>query len=229
MRLKPAATIRDVASLMQHHFELTPPVMETDLKSAFRKKCKELHPDIRGDPEDFKRMKEAYDVIISFSDNPTLFHKNGDSGKNYRDMRTVDGVSIDKLGLGLGPLKNGYPCPECHGKGWYKNSFRSYERAECPKCYGERVVSSQEVTCNRCNGSGKFFKDGKEVSFCYRCNGTGKVTLKFRPRACDLCFGRGWVHSSSETESAFYYRCLKCEGTGELEVFNPVLPKNRVR
>jgi curved DNA-binding protein CbpA len=36
---------------------------EADIKHAFRRKAKDLHPDSGGDPEAFRRLKLAYDVL----------------------------------------------------------------------------------------------------------------------------------------------------------------------
>lgn len=39
-------------------------VSEADIKRAYRKRALKLHPDRGGNPEDFKRMKDAYDVLL---------------------------------------------------------------------------------------------------------------------------------------------------------------------
>ena len=36
-----------------------------EIKHAFRKKAKESHPDKSGDPEEFRKIREAYECLIS--------------------------------------------------------------------------------------------------------------------------------------------------------------------
>ena len=43
---------------------------DKDLKSAFKKKAMQFHPDKGGDPEKFKQVNEAYQVL---SDNQKRF------------------------------------------------------------------------------------------------------------------------------------------------------------
>jgi hypothetical protein len=38
---------------------------QEDIKNAFRQKAKETHPDKGGDPEEFKKVREAYECLIS--------------------------------------------------------------------------------------------------------------------------------------------------------------------
>ena len=38
---------------------------QEDIKNAFRKKALETHPDKGGDPEEFKKVREAYECLIS--------------------------------------------------------------------------------------------------------------------------------------------------------------------
>ncbi len=38
---------------------------DEDIKKAFRKKALETHPDKGGDPEEFRKVREAYECLIS--------------------------------------------------------------------------------------------------------------------------------------------------------------------
>tara|TARA_R110001592_G_scaffold98342_1_gene281029 strand:- start:10807 stop:11178 length:372 start_codon:yes stop_codon:yes gene_type:complete len=38
---------------------------DEDIKQAFRQKARETHPDKGGDPEEFKKVREAYECLIS--------------------------------------------------------------------------------------------------------------------------------------------------------------------
>lgn len=43
--------------------EVAPTFEEADLRKAYKKKALQLHPDKGGDPEEFRKMKAAYDVL----------------------------------------------------------------------------------------------------------------------------------------------------------------------
>ena len=43
------------------------PITKNELKNRFRSKIKQVHPDCGGKPEDFIRVKNAYDLLINYS------------------------------------------------------------------------------------------------------------------------------------------------------------------
>jgi hypothetical protein len=43
------------------------PITKNELKNRFRSKIKQVHPDHGGKPEDFIRVKNAYDLLINYS------------------------------------------------------------------------------------------------------------------------------------------------------------------
>ena len=45
--------------------ELDSDASDDDIKQAFRKKALETHPDKGGDPEKFRKVREAYECLIS--------------------------------------------------------------------------------------------------------------------------------------------------------------------
>lgn len=47
-------------------------------------------------------------------------------------------------------------------------------------------------------------------------------------RECDHCNGKGHG-KDSYLNKVFFHTCSYCEGTGEIEMFNPVFPKGRIR
>jgi hypothetical protein len=60
---------KNVNSLTEaiNEFDLTfyNPILKSDLKSKYREKIKKVHPDHGGKNEDFIRVKEAYDILLS--------------------------------------------------------------------------------------------------------------------------------------------------------------------
>jgi len=46
-------------------FNVNKPILKNDLKSRFRNRVKEVHPDHGGNVEDFIRVKRSYDLLIN--------------------------------------------------------------------------------------------------------------------------------------------------------------------
>jgi len=211
----------DVVFLAERVFSLQPPFSRDELKTAFRREAKKLHTDTSGKDtkEDFIKMKEAYDVILSFDD----FFINGASPAGV--LVTTDGTPLSELGLGLGPMKNGADCPRCTHKGYEEDRIPgSYSSHRCTDCiYGFVEV---EIPCKPCGGTGKFTqrRSGRIVT-CRVCHGTKSV---LREQICPKCRGTQWFSVKVGGERVIYYRCFKCGGSGEIELFNPVLPKGRL-
>jgi DnaJ-class molecular chaperone len=198
------------------------PVLDTILKSAFRRASRELHPDLNplaGDQ--FVQMKRAYDDIIKaglvvMSDET----KNG----TEQALRTVDGALLSELGLGLGPTTNGRPCDPCNGRGYISYREPSYLN-RCGPCDG----SGRVVFCKACQGSGKFIqKNSRRVVDCLRCKGQGATPYNwlhftYDATTCKNCNGTG--HAQDLKARRLYQRCGSCQGAGEIKIYNPVIIK----
>ncbi|KAJ7055180.1 molecular chaperone, partial [Mycena amicta] len=59
--------------------EVPPSASESDLKKAYRKKALRLHPDKGGDPELFKEVTHAYEVL-SDPDRRSIYDARGEAG-----------------------------------------------------------------------------------------------------------------------------------------------------
>jgi DnaJ-class molecular chaperone len=200
--------------LLLKYFGLQPPITLQQLKEEFRKKCKELHPDINpnADPHMFVKMKQAYDELVE----DASLYSSSDIG-NLK-QKTVDGVYFTALGLGLrDPLKNATTCEKCNGLG--RTSTKNH--VLCRNCDGRGW--GYTFKCPDCLGTGRFFQPrAKRDVTCRRCNGTGYLRFQNAHR-CLTCHGTCFV----EDETVWHF-CYHCQGTGEIEIFNPVLPKNLI-
>lgn len=99
--------------------------------------------------------------------------------------------------------------------------------ADLGKGLGELVNS---WTCTACEGKGYIkVRHHAEGEFCPDCWGRGfKYSLRdHQLKKCGRCQGMGYLlYRASYTD--VLHTCHKCEGTGQIRIPNPVLPKGRV-
>ncbi len=186
--------------LCRRVFELEFPPTEVELKSKYRTLSKERHPDTGGSHKAFVELKEAYDMLLGYAT----------EAKKYQD-RTSQGDLLVDLGKGLGPTTNGAHCKDCNSLGYIqKMRVTSYTQTPCLRC---------QIQCGRCAGRGKL-----KATLCPECAGTGTFRLLSH---CFACLTVGYL--SKPVYTPVYLTCSLCEGTGEIQIMNPVLPKGAVR
>jgi molecular chaperone DnaJ len=187
---------------------------ETEVKKAFRKLARELHPDVNNhDPqaeEKFKEAAEAYE-ILSDADRRQIYDRYGHDG-----------------------LKRGGQSPNFEGFGSISDLFDAFFGgggfgASAPRGGGDAAVDVEidleqaaagaaidvkyEVVdrCERCHGNGA--EPGTPIKTCARCNGNGILQAVSRTPfgqvartvTCDVCGGDGKVADKN---------CTRCDGRG---------------
>ncbi|KAM7472056.1 hypothetical protein LguiA_010239 [Lonicera macranthoides] len=171
---------------------------QDEIKKAYKKSAIINHPDKGGDPEKFKELSQAYEVL-------------GDPKKRESyDEYGEDG------GTGAGETSdNPFDIFESFFGGGAFNGFGS---SSVRKKQGEDVVHtlnvsleevyngatkkfnlSRNVMCSKCKGKGT--KSGKSAT-CYGCQGCGMRTVSWR-------IGPGMVQKMQ-------YVCPECKGAGEM-------------
>lgn len=214
----------------REHFGLSLPLTSEDLKSAFRRRAKELHTDTSGDERtkfQFIAMKDAYDFLVKLDGMEFVYGEKGSNSGNV-SVATIDGTPLYELGLGLGPMRNGRDCERCNHRGYTEEQdsygflhFDSY----CYNCDSSGRVLTRE-TCRACKGTGKFKQERSgHVVTCRVCSGVGKHPRNMTYSACPECEGKGRKEQEKKTRFA---KCYECSGTGEIELFSPLLPKGRL-
>lgn len=144
-----------------------------DIKKAYRKLAMKEHPDKGGDPERFKKISEAYEILSddqkrSQYDAPQhphdIFGMFGDMFRSREPNRCADEVkeiSIPlaraytgadmKFKITLNTLCTcGKSCPQCKGQGSIRISHPMFPIAMeqgCPQCGGRGMLS---VGCSQC-------------------------------------------------------------------------------
>ena len=154
---------------------------DDEIKKAFRKKARQLHPDVNKEPdaEDrFKELNEAYDVL-SDPNKRAQYDRFGTipgaagGGQGYVDLEDLFGG-----GFGMGDLFSSF-----FGGGAGRASMRKEGRdmgvglritlEDAAEGVHKEIVYDRLAPCPDCEGTG-LGENGEEVT-CPECNGQGRV------------------------------------------------------
>ena len=193
-----------------------------EIKKAYRRKAKELHPDRNADNPNaeaqFKEVNEAYDVLKD-ADKKAAYDRFGhaafDSGGGGRAGGQGDFTSAfsdvfdDLFGDFMGGgRRSGDRNRATRGSDLRYNLRVALEEAFTGLQKSIKVPTS--VQCGSCNGTGA--ENGSEPATCPTCSGMGKVraTQGFFTveRTCPTCSGLGQMIKNP---------CRACSGGGRVE------------
>jgi molecular chaperone DnaJ len=198
---------------------------ETDIKKAFRRKARELHPDVNEAPnaeEEFKEVASAYEVL-SDPERRATYDRYGHEGLRARgaepDFSGFDGFSsvFDAFFGASGLFGGGRPGGPAQGE-----DIGAKVRIELGDVLAgrETEVEYEAVeTCERCDGSRA--EPGAEIVPCERCGGHGVVRVVTRTplgsiqrqAVCDQCDGEGRIPDKP---------CKECHGQGRVRAHKSV-------
>lgn len=190
--------------------EISPDASESSLKKAYHKKALRLHPDKGGDPELFKEVTHAYEVL-SDPQKRSVYDARGEAGLSESGgMGGMDPQDLFSQLFGGGGF---------FGGGGRQSGPRKTKDAvhrvhvtleDLYKGKTTKLALSRNVICGKCNGKG-----GKEgaVRQCPRCDGRGVrvVIRQMGPmiqqmqQPCDECSGTGEIINHKD-------RCKTCNG-----------------
>jgi molecular chaperone DnaJ len=190
---------------------------EGQIKKAFRRLARQLHPDVSDDPDAelrFREVTEAYEVL-SKSETRALYDRYGHDG-----LRS-GGFQPTQFDMGgLGDIFSLFFGDDLFGGAMRAGGARrggdvaaEVEIELADAAHGKKVAVPFEaaVTCATCGGDG--VEPGTTPAACPRCGGTGRlqhvsrsVFGEFvRTQACPQCRGRGLVVE---------HACHTCRGDG---------------
>ena len=196
---------------------------DAEIKKAFRRLARELHPDVNSEPdaeERFKEAAEAYEVL-SDADRRATYDRYGHEGlrsggyaPNFEGFGSVADIFEAFFGGGgLGGAFSGFgggaPGGPAQGGDIAAGAQITLQQA----AHGASVeVSYDAVTlCEHCRGNGA--EPGTPIETCAKCAGTGQLRVVsrtpfgqvVRAATCDVCHGDGKVPTDP---------CHVCSGRG---------------
>src|SRR6201993_4191834 len=199
---------------------------DAEIKKAFRKLARELHPDVNkeSDAEDrFKEAAEAYEVL-SDADRRATYDRYGHEGlrsggysPNFEGFGSV--ADIFEAFFGAGGFGGGAFGSGMFGGGRAGGAIQGGDVAVGAEitlveaAHGTPVEVSYAAvsTCEHCRGNGA--EPGTPIETCTNCDGTGQLRVisrtpfgqMVRAAVCDVCHGDGKVPQTP---------CHECGGRG---------------
>ncbi len=187
---------------------------DADIKKAFRRKARELHPDVNPDPQaeaQFKEAAEAYEAL-SNAETRELYDRYGHdglrgrtNGADYADFGSFQDLFDAFFGGDIFARQTGRAAGDDIGICVSLSFAESAAGVQRPLEYG--VVG----VCETCEGSGA--APGSNMVRCTGCGGQGQVRQVargpfgqfMRTQVCPQCAGEGEVPSEP---------CKDCQGAG---------------
>jgi molecular chaperone DnaJ len=191
---------------------------EQDVKRAFRKLARELHPDVSELPdadERFRQVAEAYEVL-SNPERRQLYDRLGHAGLRsggFQPGHFDFGSLSDLFSAFFGDdLFAGATRPR-RGRGADAVAEVVIDLVDAARGTSLRVPFEVAVTCDRCHGNGA--EPDATISRCEVCGGMGQVRHVsrsafgefVRTQTCPQCGGAGQLVSE---------RCRRCAGRGRV-------------
>jgi molecular chaperone DnaJ len=189
---------------------------EQEVKRAFRRLARELHPDVSELPdadERFRKVAEAYEVL-SNPERRELYDRLGHAGlrsggytPGHFDFGSLSDIFAAFFGDDLFAGATG----QRRGRGADLGAEVEIALVEAASGATRQVTLEVAAPCDRCEGSGA--EPGASVTSCGLCGGLGHVQHVsrsvlgefVRTQACPQCEGSGRIVSE---------RCAKCRGAG---------------
>ncbi len=194
---------------------------EHDIKKAFRRKARELHPDVNKAPdaeEQFKQLNEAYDCL-SDPNKKRMYDQFGTPDAAQGFGGGYQSVNMEDIFGGMGDIFSTFFGGGGRGGAAVRRDGRDMAIGlrltleECATGVKKEIAYDRLATCEECGGSG-CADDGKEVE-CPTCHGQGRVVSVQRTflgdmqtaTTCPDCGGKGTVVDNP---------CPECDGQGRV-------------
>jgi molecular chaperone DnaJ len=191
---------------------------DADIKRAFRKLARELHPDVSDAPdadERFKEVVEAYEVL-SKSETRQLYDRFGHAGLRSGGFRPTPfdfGSLADIFSAFFGDDVFGVATGTRRARGADIAAEIQITLEEAATGITRGVPVQVAVPCVECGGDG--VQPGTSAATCPDCGGSGRIQHVsrtgfgefIRSQACGRCSGTGRIVE---------HPCEKCSGAGRV-------------
>lgn len=206
-----------------------------EIKTAFRKKAHEHHPDKGGNTEKFKELNEAYQVLGNETKRKQYdqfgstfqhgqagggaggfsgfsgFQNAGAGNFDFEDLGEMFGGFGDIFGFGGGSASGRGGSSRRNARGRDLEMSLNLDFLEAAFGTEKEISFTKNTTCDRCKGSGA--EPGAKIEDCKTCGGSGQVARLQRTilgniqtqTVCSTCAGEGKIYSQ---------KCTKCGGNG---------------
>jgi molecular chaperone DnaJ len=205
------AAVRDLYEILGIPRDAAP----SEIKAAYRKLARTLHPDVNADPADQERFKEitgAYE-ILSDPAKRRRYDEFGSTGPQGAPVTDIQDLFDMFFGGAFGVRSRGPRSRIRRGEDLrtrarlsFRESIFGVQRemeierlATCPRCAGVGAEpGTSPITCRSCGGAGEvqsvrrsIFGTVMTATPCPRCGGTGEEI----PDRCEHCLGEGRVRA----------------------------------
>jgi molecular chaperone DnaJ len=210
---KPAMSKRDYYEILG----VAKTASEAELKSAFRKKAMDCHPDRHPGDEKaearFKELNESYQMLSDAQKRQAydrMGHaafEQGGGGGGGQGFGSMSDIFEDLFGDVFGGGGRRGPGGQNRGADLRYNMEITLDEAFKGKASTIKVPTA--ITCETCSGTGA--KAGTKAKTCHTCKGQGRVRASQGffaiERTCPTCHGRGEVIEEG---------CASCGGAGRV-------------
>lgn len=203
---------------------------EEEIRSAYRKKAKQYHPDVSKEPDaeaKFKEVQEAYETLND-PDNRAFYDRTGQNKSQYQngfggaggfggfeDMFSGGGGFggfEDLFGSFFGGGQRRDPNAPQKGRDYQRVVNLTFEEAVLGTT--KNFTITVDEACSVCEGTGA--KTKADIETCKTCHGSGRVTVTQRTilgemrsqETCRTCGGTGKTIKN---------KCENCNGSGRVK------------
>lgn len=197
---------------------------ETDIKKAFRRLARELHPDVSDAPDAearFRQVAEAYEVL-SKPETRRLYDRYGHAGLREGGFRPASfdfGSLSDLFSTFFGDDLFGSAPGGRPARGADVGMEVEIDLVEAAEGVQKQVAFAVAMTCERCEGDGA--EPGSRIATCPDCRGAGRLQHVqrsllgeiVRSQTCRRCGGEGRIAERP---------CTGCGGDGRVVQERPL-------